>query len=95
MCFAGRGLSHDPVSIKRSDNLQSNRTAQYVNTGIYGEHPVGCSIGLILCWYFAELRERHLIGEWRSGSAPALGAGGRGFDPRLPDHNLINARDYP
>ena len=26
------------------------------------------------------------VGEWRSGSAPALGAGGRGFDPRLPDH---------
>src|SRR5205807_2371884 len=24
-------------------------------------------------------------GEWRSGSAPALGAGGRGFKSRLPD----------
>jgi hypothetical protein len=24
-------------------------------------------------------------GEWRSGSAPALGAGGRGFESPLPD----------
>src|SRR5690606_27588245 len=26
-----------------------------------------------------------LCGEWRSGSAPALGAGGRGFESLLPD----------
>ena len=31
---------------------------------------------------------RNLVrsGEWRSGSAPALGAGGRGFKSPLPDH---------
>jgi hypothetical protein len=30
------------------------------------------------------LRSKH-SGEWRSGSAPALGAGGRGFKSPLPD----------
>ena len=28
---------------------------------------------------------RAKTGEWRSGSAPALGAGGRGFKSPLPD----------
>ena len=26
------------------------------------------------------------VGAWRSGSAPALGAGGRKFEPCRPDH---------
>ena len=26
-----------------------------------------------------------VLGEWRSGSVPALGAGGRGFESPLPD----------
>ena len=31
-----------------------------------------------------------LNGEWRSGSAPALGAGGRGFKSPLPDGDASN-----
>ena len=36
---------------------------------------------------FREAQRHQTVGAWRSGSAPALGAGGRKFEPCRPDHN--------
>jgi hypothetical protein len=47
--------------------------------------PAGPQVRWCLAGPCGLLGARNTTGEWRSGSAPALGAGGRGFKSPLPD----------
>ncbi len=41
---------------------------------------------------FREAQRHQTVGAWRSGSAPALGAGGRKFEPCRPDHTATKLK---
>jgi hypothetical protein len=61
--------------------VTDSRAVSLVPGRHHGERRAGCPV-----------RSQAGSGEWRSGSAPALGAGGRGFKSPLPDHRGGMAR---